>query len=56
MKDCLLRERPHAGAGEEREKSSPEEEGLAEAREELTKTPFPHPLVLLEVSGWRIHK
>ena len=48
MEDCLLWEGPHAGAGEEREESSPEGEGAAETTcDELTTTPIPCPPVPL---------
>jgi len=42
MENCLPWERSHAGAGEECEESSPEEEGAAETTcDELTTTPIP---------------
>ncbi|KAK4827778.1 hypothetical protein QYF61_021731 [Mycteria americana] len=45
VEDCLPWEGPHAGAGEECEESSPEEEGAAETTcDELTATPIPRPL------------
>ncbi|GAB0176110.1 zinc finger and BTB domain-containing protein 5 [Grus japonensis] len=48
VEDCLLWEGPHAGAREECEESSPEEEGAAETTcDELTPTPIPRPPVPL---------
>jgi len=43
MEGCLPWEGPHAGAEEECEESSPEEEGAVETTcDELTTTPVPH--------------
>jgi len=48
MEDYLPWEGPHAGAGEECEESSPEEEAAAEMTcDELTTTPIPCPPELL---------
>lgn len=45
MGDCLPREGPHSGAGEECEESFPEEEGESETTcDELTIAPTPCPL------------
>jgi len=51
----ISRERDlQAGAGEECEESSPEEEGVAETTcDELTVTPIPHPPVPLREERWR---
>jgi len=44
MEDYLPWEGSHAGAGEECEESSPEEEGVAETTcDELSARPIPHP-------------
>lgn len=54
MEDCLLWGEPHAGAGEEGEKSLPEEEGEAETRCDeptMTSIPLPHPSAV-RVNMW----
>lgn len=54
MEDCLLWGEPHAGAGEECEKSLPEEEGEAETRCDeptMTSIPLPHPSAV-RVNMW----
>jgi len=48
MEDCLPWEGPHAGAREECEESSLDEEGAAETCDELNTTPIPCPPAPLE--------
>jgi len=52
MDNCLPREGPHTGAGEECEEFCPEEEGVSEPMcDELTATPIPRPPVPLGGGG-----